>query len=153
MQRLDGATEWPVGTQINYYSFIVEPRKPSVIYDSQPARERKKELCELCIEKFIFCEVNYILLGFIYCGVIWHLGFQITGLGYELLTSWIPIRCSTKQPLAISARLLVAFVVTFLVLEDFWEWSFVMFFEDCGKRKTGPEPMTLPLQEFHEMFS
>lgn len=28
-----------------------------------------------------------------------------------------------------------------------------MFFDECGKRKTGPEPMTLPLQEFHEMFS
>lgn len=40
-----------------------------------------------------------------------------------------------------------------LVLEGPWEWSFVMFFDDCGKRKTGPEPMILPLQEFHEMFS
>lgn len=41
---------------------------------------------------------------------MWHSGFQMTGLGYELLTSWVPIRCSIEQPLDISARLLVAFV-------------------------------------------
>lgn len=34
----------------------------------------------------------------------------MTGLGYELLTFWVPIRCSIEQTLAISAQLLVAFV-------------------------------------------